>query len=82
MEMTDKNRNDGYLVYKENGTIGDRDWFHRQWTMWPKRADTRLTTNLSFHHGGVMAYREIHGTEPEMSLDMTPNIAVLDGFLI
>jgi hypothetical protein len=62
-------------------SIGDqetRDWFERQWKIWPVRADERLTTNLSFHYGGVTMYREIHGCDPVMSDDFALNVEWLD----
>ena len=59
-------------------SIGDaetRDWFHRQWKIWPKRADERLTTNISLHYGGVLAYRAEHDRDPEMSKDFASHVA-------
>lgn len=62
-------------------SLGDaetRDWFHRQWKIWPERADERLTTNISLHYGGVLAYRIEHGSEPELSLDFSFQVRWLD----
>ena len=55
-----------------------RDWFERQWRIWPKRADEQLTTNLTLHYSAVQAYRRIHGIEPRMSRDFRVNVAQLD----
>lgn len=71
------NRSDGQYLYAA-GDQETKDWFQRQWKIWPKRADERLTTNLSFHYGGIRAYRIDHGTDPEMSKDLASNIAWFD----
>lgn len=66
--MSDENQTAGQHLY----AVGDaktKDWFHRQWKIWPERADERLTTNISLHYGGVKAYRIEHGRDPEMSKD-------------
>lgn len=64
--MSDENMEQGQYLY----AAGDRetkDWFERQWKIWPERADPRLTTNISLHVGGVVAYRLEHDRDPEMS---------------
>ncbi len=58
-------------------SLGDaetRSWFERQWGMWPIRADERLTTNVSFHYGGVVAFRMEHNKEPQMSRDFRSHV--------
>lgn len=56
-----------------------RSWYHRQWKIWPERADDSYTTSLSFHYGGVMAYRELNeGKNPEMSGHLQANVEWLD----
>lgn len=55
---------------KDLYTSGDketREWFERQWKIWPERADPRWTTNLAFHRGGIAAYRAENGCDPVMS---------------
>jgi len=71
--MGESNRETGQRLYAMGG-VETRAWFERQWAMWPRRADERLTTNLSLHHGGVIAYRLEHGKEPEMSRDFASNV--------
>ena len=65
--MSDENAATGQYLY----AVGDaetRAWFHKQWSIWPNRADPNLTTNLSLHAGGVVAYRIEHdGKDPPMS---------------
>jgi len=51
-----------------------REWFERQWKIWPERADKRLTTNISLHYGGVVAYRAEHDRDPEMSSDFRSHV--------
>lgn len=57
------------------GDAETKDWFHRQWQIWPKRADERLTTNIGLHYGGVLGYRIEHGRDPEMSKDFASHVA-------
>jgi hypothetical protein len=71
--MSDENQADGKRCYEE-GDEETRAWFERQWTMWPRRADERHTTNLSFHYGGVLAFREANGRDPKMSRDFLSNV--------
>jgi hypothetical protein len=75
--MSDENRKTGRHLY-EVGDQETRDWFERQWRIWPARADERLTTNLSLLHGGVTMYREMHGYDPIMSDDLAMNVEWLD----
>lgn len=76
--MSEGNQREGQACY----SIGDRetkDWFERQWAVWPERADPRLTTNLSFHYGGVLAYRIEHdGADPPMSSQFKSSIKFLE----
>jgi len=60
------NSTEGYNHYINGGNEA-RSWFEHQWTIWPERADDRYTTNLTFHYGGVQAFRSQHGEDPEMS---------------
>lgn len=71
------NRADGYTFYHECGPES-QDWFHKQWTIWPERADSRYTTNLNFHYGAITAFREINAFSPPMSESLFENIAWLD----
>lgn len=65
--MSEDNAKTGQYLYA-TGDQETRDWFHKQWRIWPKRADERLTTNISLHCGGVVAYRiENDGRDPPMS---------------
>ena len=76
-KVVDDNQTQGQYLY----AVGDqeaKDWFHRQWKIWPKRADERLTTNISLHYGGILGYRAEHGSNPEMSADLTSHISWLD----
>jgi hypothetical protein len=75
--MSDENRKTGRHLY-EVGDQETRDWFERQWRIWPARADERLTTNLSLLHGGVTMYREMHSYDPIMSDDLAMNVEWLD----
>lgn len=71
--MSDDNRLDGQYCYAA-GDSETREWFHRQWKIWPRRADDRLTTNIGFHYGGVLAFRIEHGRDPEMSRDFKSHV--------
>lgn len=64
--MSEDNQTTGQYLYAA-GDAETRAWFERQWAIWPDRADEKLTTNISFHYGGVQAYRIEHGKEPELS---------------
>ena len=64
--MSEDNTAIGRNLYA-SGDAETRQWFERQWSIWPQRADERLTTNLSLHWGGVQQYRAEHGREPTMS---------------
>lgn len=75
--MSDENRETGRYLYHV-GDAESRDWFERQWRAWPKRVDKRLTTNLSLHYGGVIAFREVHGRDPDMSEQFRANVKWLD----
>lgn len=75
--MSGDNRADGKNCYAA-GDAEIRSWFERQWKIWPNRADPERTTNLSFHHGGVQAFREVHGREPQMSGHFEVNVAYMD----
>ena len=63
-------------------SMGDeetREWFHKQWKIWPTRADSKLTTNISFHYGAIKAYRIENGNEdPAISNEFMPHILYLD----
>lgn len=75
--MSLTNRGEGQLCYA-TGNAETRAWFERQWMIWPERAHPERTTNLSFHHGGVQAFRAEHSREPEMSESLRSNIAYMD----
>lgn len=75
--MSDTNRMQGRECYAKSDAER-RAWFEYQWKIWPIRAHDARTTNLSYHHGGVQAYREIHGSDPAMSDSLAENIAFLD----
>lgn len=75
--MSDQNREDGRSCYA-SGDAECRTWFERQWHIWPERQHPERTTNLSFHHGGVQAFRAAHGHEPAMSEQFASNVAWLD----
>ncbi len=64
--MSEANLKEGQYLYAA-GDQETREWFHKQWRIWPERADQRLTTNISLHTGGVIAFRIEHGKDPEMS---------------
>lgn len=75
--MSEENEAIGQKLY----AVGDtetREWFERQWRIWPKRADERLTTNIAMHYGGVVAYRAEHSSEPAMSRDFQSHVRWLD----
>lgn len=74
--MSDENAATGQYLYAA-GDAETRDWFHKQWDIWPNRADPKLTTNLSLHAGGVLAYRIEHdGKDPPMSDQFRGNFDV------
>lgn len=75
--MSEDNRKQGQYLWAA-GDLETREWFEKQWRIWPERADETLTTNLSLHYGGVLAYRTEHGRDPEMSDDFRKNIAFFD----
>lgn len=64
--MSDENQNDGYALYAD-GDQATCVWFLKQWRIWPKRADEKNTTNISFLMGGVLAYRNENGRDPPLS---------------
>ncbi|GAM01722.1 hypothetical protein SP5_068_00900 [Sphingomonas parapaucimobilis NBRC 15100] len=68
------NRDEGREHYA-NSDDSTRLWFERQWAIWPERADERFTTNMSFHYGGVCAFREANGCDPVMSKDFASHVA-------
>ncbi len=78
--MSDENTATGRQLYAE-GDAATRAWFERQWSIWPKRADERFTTNLSFHWGGVCRFREENGRDPVMSKQFAEGVRVMDGHL-
>ena len=75
--MIDQNSFEGQYCYAA-GDDETKQWFHKQWKAWPEHVDKRLTTNISFHWGGVKAYRIDQGKEPEMSVAFAENVAWLD----
>lgn len=75
--MSEGNQTDGLSFYA-SCDMEAREWFARQWRIWPKRADEANTTNISFLYGGVLAYREEHGRDPDMSADYRSHVAYLD----
>lgn len=77
--MSDQNQTEGQEHYS-SGDDKTKEWFHTQWKIWPKRADERFTTNMSFHYGGVLAYREEHKQEPPMSEQFKSCVAQLDRY--
>jgi hypothetical protein len=73
------NQTEGRYLYR----VGDaeaRALFERQWVIWPDRADERLTTNISFHYGAIIAYRREFGKEPVLSNNLVPYVAILDKY--
>lgn len=77
--MSYANINIGIELYRD-GDEETRNWFHRQWAMWPDRADEDKTTNGSLHFGGVVAYRTENGTDPEMSESFAIHVGVMDKY--
>lgn len=75
--MSEDNRTQGQYLYAA-GDAETRAWFERQWKIWPERADPKLTTNLSLHYGGVLAYRIQHSREPNMSKQFRANVEWFD----
>lgn len=71
------NKLEGQRLYA-SGDAETRAWFERQWKLWPERADPKLTTNISLHYGGVLAYRIEHGREPELSDDFRSHVEWFD----
>jgi hypothetical protein len=45
-----------------------------------ERANEKLTTNISFHYGGVLAYRIEHQDDPVLSTQFASRVAMLDKF--
>jgi len=72
--VSDDNQADGTSEYTYGGSE-TQAWFERQWLIWPKRADERFTTNISFHYGGVLAFRKVKGRDPAMSADFASHVA-------
>lgn len=77
--MSADNQTNGYELYKK-GEESLISWFHEQWKHWPTRVNPNNTTNLSFHFGGILAYREIHKKEPEISNDLKSSIKWSDRY--
>lgn len=78
--MSDKNQREGTYFY-DQGDAETRAWFEKQWQRWPERVDQRLTTNLSFHYGGIRAYRDLNeGHNPPMSSELGACVARLDSY--
>lgn len=75
--MSDTNRSEGKDCYA-TGDAETRAWFEEQWSRWPTRVHNDRTTNISFLHGGVLAFREIHDREPELSRQFAGHVAYLD----
>lgn len=67
------NRTDGRSTYLV-GEGDTRDWFERQWRAWPERVDQRLTTNIQFLYGAVLAFRAEHNREPELSASLAYHV--------
>lgn len=79
--MSDNNIEMGKTLYG----IGDdetKEWFHKSWAVWPKRVNSRLTTNGSLHYGGLLQYRiENDGKNPEeMSNDFKIHVEIMDKY--
>lgn len=55
-----------------------RDWFERQFRIWPRRAHPDMTTDLELHYWGLVSYRTIHGHEPKMSRDFATAVKFFD----
>lgn len=75
--MPYENRAQGKAHYG-SGDPETRAWFERQWKIWPNRAHPERTTNISFHYGGVLAFREEHSCEPKISRDLASHVAWFD----
>lgn len=75
--MSEENVALGKRLYAD-GDPKTSAWFHKQWRIWPERADTALTTNLSLHYGGVEQFRAENGHDPDMSSEFRSNVEWLD----
>ncbi|WP_426261542.1 hypothetical protein [Sphingomonas sp. DC1100-1] len=75
--MSEATQFEGAENYAASGPA-DRLWFELQWREWPHRVNDDRTTNISFHYGGVQAYRKIHGSDPAMSTDFRSHVEWLD----
>ena len=75
--MSDENQAEGQGLYR-TGDPEMRGWFECQWRIWPRRADEKFTTNLSFHYGGVLAFRELHSREPLLSDQFREHVEWMD----
>ncbi len=75
--MSEDNLLVGASLYS-NGDASTRSWIERQWKIRPIRADESLTTNMSLHYGGLLAYRAEHGGDPKMSEDFRSNVEWYD----
>lgn len=53
-----------------------KEWFHRQWQIWPKRADERYTTNADFHYEAIQAHIEEFGSVPQISEELISYIKI------
>ena len=71
--MSEQNQAEG-LAHFATADDDTRLWFIDQWSMWPRRADQRKTTNISFLYGGVLAYRARYKTDPAMSDDFRSHV--------
>jgi hypothetical protein len=56
------------------GDAETQAWFESQWKIWPTRSHQERTTNVAFHYGGVLAFREARGFDPEMSRDFRSHV--------
>lgn len=77
--MSDDNRNQGRDLYL-NGDDKIKIWFQEQWKIWSKRQDPSHTTSPSFHHGGVLGFRQEHSNDPEMSESLKEYVEYMDRF--
>lgn len=77
--MSDQNTKDGRECYL-NEPGDTRAWFENQWRLWPARVDEDRTCNISFHYGGILAYREVHKRNPKVSPYLKTHIDMLDEF--
>jgi len=75
--MSDINQKEGHECYTL-GSPSTRDWFLRQWAIWPERADKDKTTNISFHYGALIACREDGNVEPTLSPQFRTNVEWFD----